>query len=111
MSEIKESEAEILTFEDTYIKAAVNLKEEGTYITSLPYSKGFSIYIDGKYYGNGNTNNALLCFDISKGEHIIEIKYVTPYFIQGVIISCFSLILLILLSIFTYRRQNHEFKK
>lgn len=111
MGEIKESEAGILTFEDTYIKAAVNLKEEGTYITSLPYSKGFSIYIDGKYYGKGNTNNALLCFDIPKGEHIIEIKYVTPYFIQGVIISCFSLILLILLSIFTYRRQNHEFKK
>ena len=79
----------------------INVKEDGYFNISIPYQKkGFTITVDGEKVMPLKVDNGFLGFEISKGIHSIEIKYVPPFFITGVIISAIGSILLLLVALY-----------
>ena len=66
-----------LVEEDTQdvLSGKIQVKEDGYFITSIPYSKGFDIQIDGKSVKPERVNKSFLGCQISKGNHDIHIFF------------------------------------
>lgn len=98
-------------YTDTKIQSHINAEFDGTILTSIPYSKGWRVTVDGKKVKTSAIKDALLTFRVSKGKHIIEFKYLPPGIIPGTIVSIISLLLVIAdiaKHIYQHKRSNYE---
>ena len=86
---------DISSFSESKIIIKSKTKEDMTIYSSIPYDKGWNVYIDGKKENTFKIGNALLGFDLPLGEHEIIIKYKIPYIEISSIISLLSLLSLI----------------
>ena len=75
---------------------------------SLPYSKGWSCTIDGEKTHISKANYSFMAVFVPAGEHNIVFSYVTPGIIGGAIVSLLSLIILIVLFIFSKSRIRKD---
>ena len=57
---------------------------------SVPYNKGWSIYVDGKKTEFFTSGVAYTGLKVEKGEHFIEMKYVSPWIVPGAVVSILS---------------------
>ena len=89
---LKNNEAEIIKFQENKIEATINLKEEKTIYTSIPYDKGWTVTIDGNEVDTYKIADSLLGFDVSSGNHTIILKYYPNNMSLGILISASSLI-------------------
>ncbi len=78
----------------------IDVAENGYFNLSIPYDKGFNIYVDGKKTQYKETNVGFIGFKIASGHHDIKITYKAPYRKIGSIISMIGLISFILLFIY-----------
>ncbi len=67
------------------------------YVFSIPYSTGWSAYVDGEKQALMSVNTAWLGLDLAPGEHSIELRYVTPGAITGRIIAAIGWLVFIML--------------
>ena len=74
------------------ITAQSNFDKDKLVFASLSYDEGFHIFIDGKETEKIKIANAFLGFRVPKGKHDITVKYISPGFKTGAIISLISLI-------------------
>ena len=88
----------ITTNEDTYL------------ITSIPYDKGFKIYIDNIETEIIKVNTAFLGAKLPKGTHEITIKYNTPWLHTGILLSITGLIFYLII-IYKERNNNEKNKR
>lgn len=77
------------------IEGNINVKDDGYFKLSIPYDKGFEIYVDDEKINYEVVNKSFISFDISKGSHNIKIVYTSPLFKEGLVISCVGLVLFI----------------
>ncbi len=91
-------ELEIIKNTGNYIKGKIDVKEDSTLMLTIPYEKGWSIYIDNKKVDYYEVLNAFIGVDINKGSHIVELKYETPGLKIGIIISLISLSTLLIIN-------------
>lgn len=61
------------------IKGAIDVKEDGYFYMSIPYDKGFEIYLNGVKTSYEKIDNNFLGAKIKKGHYDVEIKYKAPY--------------------------------
>ena len=102
----------ISEFKENYILASANLEKDLTIYTSIPYDKGWEVYVDGEQVETFKIGNALLGFDLNKGNHEITLKYEIPYLNTCLLISGISLIGTILINIdFKKKKKFRIFKK
>jgi len=85
----------ITKYDESYIKGQIYLEDDQFVYTSIPYDKGWSVYVDGKKTDTFSLADALLAFNAKKGQHEIEFKYSIPGFKTGLVISLLSLCILI----------------
>ena len=88
----------ILSFNENNISAYTDFDEAKSIYTSIPYDKGWIVYIDDKKTESYPIANALLGFDVKPGKHKISIKYEIPYFKLGITISIISAITIAILT-------------
>ena len=65
--------------------------------TSIPYEKGWSVYVDGAPAKTQAFADTMLMIPLTKGEHTIEMRYRPAGLTEGLIISavalfCFALL-------------------
>lgn len=98
INELKNNQLEITKYKkDNYIKGTVNVeKEKTTLYTTIPYNKGWRIYVDNKKMNYNTCTEAFICLDLKEGKHTIEFKYIPRGFIAGFIISLIALIITII---------------
>ena len=77
------------------IYASVNTFKDGYFVTSLPYDKGYTVYVDGKKIDTEIVNTFALGFKLNKGSHNIKITYNSPFKNIGIILSLFGIVLYI----------------
>lgn len=85
----------ITKYDESYVKGQMYLDEDQFVYTSIPYDKGWSVYVDGKKTDTFSLADALLAFNATKGQHEIEFKYSIPGFKTGLVISLISLCILV----------------
>ncbi len=91
------------------IYGKINMKNDGYFVTSIPYEKGFSVYVDSKKVKYEVVNKAFLGFKLSSGEHDIKITYKAPLQRMGLIISTIGFIfsIFILIHDFIIRKRHN----
>lgn len=111
---LKKGQLNVTSFEDTCIKGTVSLDKNSLFFTSIPYDTGWTVKIDGKeidkddYYALAD---AYLCFNITAGEHEIEISYKQQGLMEGIFISIGTVIALIavfVLSVFLKKKKAQK---
>lgn len=85
------------------LRGNVTTSKNGYLITSIPYEKGFTAYIDGQKVPVEKVNTCFVGFPIDKGEHNISIVFHAPTKRLGLIVSGLSFILFIILFIYEGR--------
>ncbi len=99
----------LTNFKENTIEGVISIKNSNTIFTSIPYDKGWKVYIDNKEILTYANYESLLGFDISSGNHSIRLEYNLPYFKVGSIISLISLVLF--LYSYKIKRMFYKFKK
>ncbi len=96
----------ISDFSDTKIVGNIDVSSSGLLYTSIPYEKGYQVFVDDKEIETKKYNDAFITFPLSPGKHRIVFEYVPYGFQYGLIISVLSLIIFIILIVFEKRRQK-----
>ena len=105
---LNEGSLQVSSYSDTKIEGTVNASYSGTMMCSIPYEKGWSVYVDGKKVSTFAIKDALLGFNVSAGEHDIVLKYSPSGLVTGTVITLFSLALLILIFVFDKKREKKK---
>ena len=104
IQQTKAQELKIDTFSATHFSGTMTV-EESTVLTTIPYSIGWTIRVDGQPVETFKILDSLLGFSISPGKHSVEYHYTTPYLIEGSMIS-FASIVFIILILLTRRKKT-----
>ena len=78
------------------IQGHINVKNDGYFSLSIPYDKGYNIYVDGEKTNYEQVNKSFIGFKINSGNHDIKIKYTAPWLKVGKITSIIGLCLLLI---------------
>ena len=96
MDEVKANPSYLRKITSSHLVGGITVPEGGGTVTlTIPYDKGWSIYVDGKKAENKKAAGILLSFDAPPGEHEIEMKYLPEGAAVGRIVSLAALLLLI----------------
>ena len=98
----------VTDYSDTKIEGTIDVKEDGTMMTSIPYEKGWKAYVDGEKVDINAINKAFCSIDLKAGKHTIEFKYIPYGFVLGNVVTIFSIALLIALY---YVDKNYKRRK
>lgn len=96
-SALADEQLEIKEFTDTKIRGSIKAEEDGIMFLSIPYEKGWSVYIDGEKAETFKLLQAMTGVRVSKGSHDISIKYTPEGFVLGVALTFISLLLILLI--------------
>jgi len=81
-------------YSDTHLKGSVNVPAGDTVMfTSIPYDEGWQVFVDGERVDIYEVCDSLIAFDITEGEHTIEMKYRSMYQIGGSLLFLAGLML------------------
>ncbi len=101
------------TFEDTYIKGTVVTEKDAILYTSIPYDKGWSVYVDGEKVDENNIlkiGQAMLGVNIDRGAHEVEFKFEARGLKLGIMVSIATLAVLIFIMLITKKRKEKGVK-
>ena len=102
---VADEQLRIKRFKDTDILGSVEAKRDGIMFLSIPYEKGWSVYIDGKKAETFKLLQAVLGVRVPAGRHDIELKYTPEGFPLGGTISLLSFVLFVFCIICDRRRR------
>lgn len=89
------------------ITGNINLDKDNYIITSIPYDSGFSVFVNDKEVSLEKVNKSFLGFKANKGNNKIVIKYTSPGFKLGKVISIIGILLYICILVL---ESNKPFK-
>ena len=80
--------------EDNLIGMIKTEEDDQTILTTIPYDKGWKVYVDGEAVETYETlDDTLMAFDIkNSGNHLLELRYAPDEYNLGMIISIFGII-------------------
>lgn len=107
-NEMADEQLDITEFKDTNIKGSITAKKDGVMFLSIPYEKGWSVYIDGEKAETFPVLNAMLGVKVAEGSHDIELKYSPEGFRTGLLISAAGLLGTVALIFFEIRRKKRR---
>ena len=95
-----------IDFKETNIKGKINMNKNGVCFTSIPYDEGWSVYVDGKKTDYYSISDAFIAFDLAKGEHSIEFRFMPKGLIIGLTVSACSIAFFILIYLITKKNRK-----
>ncbi|MGO5359435.1 YfhO family protein [Anaerofustis sp. LCP19S3_F7] len=87
VNELKKDKVENFTIKGNTVSLKVNTKEDKIGVLSIPYSKGWKAYVNGKEVEVLQANIDSMGIELNKGENEVVFKYCTPGLKEGAIIS------------------------
>lgn len=90
------------------IEGDITVSNDGYFVLSVPYDRGFSAYVDGEVTEIEKVNVSFIGFKIDKGKHHIKIVYASPGKKIGTYLSIFGIIMYIGLIIYEGRKIKND---
>ena len=91
--------------EDHALTGSVSLSSRKALVIALPYSSGFTAYVDGKETELKQANTMYMALELPAGKHKIRITYHTPYLYTGLGLTCMGLVCYICV-VLIYRKKR-----
>ena len=96
---LKEDTLQNVKFLCNKISGNISLNNKKILCLSIPYSKGWTAYVDGKKQEILQANTMFMALPLSEGTHSIVLRYCTPGLKAGIAISCVGVALCIIICI------------
>lgn len=93
---------------DNVIQGMIQVKNNGWFITSIPYDTHFKMYIDGKETKIQKVNMAFLGCKIRRGKHEVRIIYHAPGTTTGKVLSLIGIAGFLLVLVQEKRKQKNN---
>ena len=93
---LQEHKLNITSFKENHIEGTINLDDNMTIYTSIPYDEGWHVLVDNKEVKTQVLARSLLTFNAPSGEHKIVIYYKIKGIEIGIIISLISLTIVLI---------------
>lgn len=103
ISALSDEHLEDVVFGNNKVSGRISLKSDKYMLLSIPYSKGWKAYVDGKETAVLKADEHYLALPLKAGEHQVELVYMTPGLKAGAVISSLAAIIYIA-SLFKRRR-------
>jgi uncharacterized membrane protein YfhO len=87
------------------------VEDAGVMYLSLPYYKGFKVYIDGNEVETLKVGGAMLGAQIEEGTHEIEIRYFTYGLKPAIIISLVGLLFAVIIFVRCTKGRKEDGEK
>lgn len=101
MTKLSRGGFEIESFTEDSFKGTITATNDATTVfTTIPFDKGWQVYVDGKKVEINETLDALISFDVTPGTHSIEMFYRSDAMVNGAIITAIGLLIFILIIVF-----------
>lgn len=105
---------------DTEIKGKIDASIDGIMYMSIPYEKGWSVYVDGEKQkavpvcnntyserdGTISHKGSMMGIRLKKGSHTIELKYCPEGFVLGAVISVVCLAAFVFIILYNRKRRK-----
>ncbi len=108
-NKLSKSALNVTKHTDTVIEGTVNVKEDSYLYSSIPYDKGWSVYIDGEKTDTFTVGNSLLTVAIKHGDHTVRYKYTPQGLKIGAIISAVSIAGICIYTVYKTKQKKREF--
>lgn len=108
---LKDNSMKIDSMSNDKVTGTIDSKVDGIITFQIPYSKGWTLKVDGKEVKTFAVNKAFLGANLDKGRHSIELIYKTPFLRIGVICSFIGIIIIIMISMLDKREFNKRVQK
>ena len=102
---LKESVLTDVEFGNNSISGSIDLDEDKYLLLSIPYSKGWKAYVDGKKVELLRCNECYMALKLDRGHHSIEMKYETPLLKAGTVLSVLSTLMFV---IYIHRERKNK---
>lgn len=90
---LKSENLKVTSHSNTKITGTVNIKKKNQVLmTTIPYSKGWHVKIDGKTVNTTKVIKTFMAVPITKGHHNVVFYYRSPYLIAGLLVSSVTII-------------------
>ena len=99
MSALGDAQYDITEFDDDYICGTITAEDGEIMFTSIPYSKGWTVYVDGEEAEISSFKDAFIMVELSAGEHTVEFVYETPGLKAGTLIGVLAVLIFIIFEI------------
>lgn len=90
------------------VTGSISLDKPKILCLSIPYSKGWTAYVDGEKAELYQANIAYMGLALDEGEHSVELRYETPLLKLGTVVSLVSFMVLAGVILFTEKRRRGE---
>lgn len=100
ITRLSENNLENVVIDTNTVSGTVSLTKKRIMVFSIPYSSGWTAYVDGKETKLFKANTAYMGLSLNGGDHEIKLVYETPGLRIGCIISAVSIVLFLLLFIY-----------
>lgn len=86
-------------FDDSHIKGTINAANDGLMFTSIPYDKGWTVYVDGEEVTTEAFQDAFIMIPVTAGEHTIEMEYTPSGLYIGLMLTILSIVAFVAIEI------------
>lgn len=97
MNTLGQSTMTIDNFKSTKIDSHITATNDGYLVLSIPYDPGFTVLIDGQEVETELFKEMMIAVPVTPGEHSVTIHYYPQGLTLGIIISCVSIAIFLLI--------------
>lgn len=109
---LADSSMEVTKFGNDYIEGNAFITEgKELMFTTIPYDKGWNVYVDGKKVETTEVLGSLLAFEIDTGYHEISMKYFPKEYGLGIAVSAVGILIIVVIAVYTLCPKFRDFVK
>ncbi|MGL5260684.1 MAG: YfhO family protein [Lachnospiraceae bacterium] len=92
-------------FTSTSLEGEITLTKQGTFILSLPYEAGWTLYVDGVKTEIALFEDMMISTPLSQGTHTISLSYYPKGLTLGICLSLSSIVIFLFLTIYASKKK------
>lgn len=105
INNLREESLRELVVDTNSVQCVVDLNRKKMLCAAVPYSGGWTAYIDGNKTETYRVNDMFVGIEVPEGEHDIVLKYVTPGIKTGIAISTLSVVIIVVYLVVMRKKQ------
>lgn len=106
--ELTKNQFENVVFNNDYLSGDITITDSAkTVFTSIPFDKGWSVYVDGNKIDYEKVQLGFIGFELEPGTYHVEFKYEIPFLKVGITISLVSIGILVLANVLNKRKKSN----
>ena len=90
------------------INGKISLSDTKALVLSIPYSEGWTAYVDGEETELKEANTMYMALELPKGDHEIHLVYCTPYLRTGLCLTCIGVLCYIVLVLINRKKKRFQ---